>query len=328
MTGIKIIVVLLAAIWLFSNCSQHKTEKPQRATQENQDGISLFMAGKISTNLPERDLAISPDGRHIYFTLQSYKREKSVIMRMARSEGVWSEPETASFSGVHADLEPAFSPDGSRLYFVSNRPLIDSIPKKDYDIWYVDRTDGGWGPAKNLAAPVNTEKDEFYPSVVGDGSLYFTATYEDSKGTEDIYVSRFVDGQYQTPVSLDSAINSATYEFNAYVSPDEHFILFSSYGRSDDLGGGDLYMSVKKGAAWQPAFNLGPLMNSKGLDYCPFVSPDGKTLYFTSNRKIEEAWEGATTYSGMNKILNGPQNGFDDIYQMDFRALLDTLSSR
>ncbi|MGO8055647.1 hypothetical protein, partial [Rhizobium leguminosarum] len=106
--------------------------------------------------------------------------------------------------------------------------------------------------------------------------------YKNGIGKEDIYMARINNGKYEEPVALDSAVNSKTYEFNAFVSPDESFIIFSSFGRKDDLGGGDLYMSVKdEKGEWQPAKHLS-ILNTTRIDYCPFVSNNKKILFFTS----------------------------------------------
>ncbi|MBK8496879.1 MAG: PD40 domain-containing protein [Chitinophagaceae bacterium] len=159
------------------------------------------------------------------------------------------------------------------MFFSSNRPLSGS-EIKDFDIWVVEKENGKWGEPRNLGAPVNTKEDEFYPSITKTGNLYFTAAYKNGIGKEDVFMAKLENGKYGEPVPLDTAVNSKTYEFNAFVSPDEDFIIFTSYGRKDDNGRGDLYMSIKDASGnWQPAKHLS-MLNSAKLDYCPFVSFD------------------------------------------------------
>ena len=62
----------------------------------------------------------------------------------------WTSPVVAPFSGKFGDLEPAFSPDGMKLYFSSNRPIDGSEPK-DYDIWVVEKTNGRWSDPRTVA---------------------------------------------------------------------------------------------------------------------------------------------------------------------------------
>jgi len=289
--------------------------------------LSLFMEGAVSTNLNERDMAISPDGNEMYYTLEAAQNAFSTILYRHKLPGnKWSAPEVASFSGQFKDLEPAFNADGRRLFFSSNRPT-SGTQAKDFDIWVVERTkDGTWSSPHNVGAPVNTEANEFYPSIALSGNLYFTSEYEKGVGKEDIYVCKWQDGKYQESVALDTAVNSKLWEFNAFVSPDEKFILFTSYGRKDDQGGGDLYMSFRNSdGVWQPAKNVSSL-NSPKLDYCPFVSFDQKILFFTSSRhNLPSLYEKPATQAALVKAYNGVLNGSENIYWIDFQALVRSL---
>lgn len=282
----------------------------------------LFMGNILNTGMQERDMAISPDGTEMYYTLQSGQGVFSTILiKRKQANGSWSDPEVASFSGRFADLEPAFSKDGMKLYFASNRP-VNSEAKKDFDIWVTERNGSTWTEPRNLGAPVNTPGNEYYPSVASSGNLYFTGEYPGGIGREDIYVAKWEKGVYQAPVPLDTAVNSKTYEFNAFVSPDEGFIIFTSYGRKDDTGGGDLYISRRDAAGrWQKAVNLKAL-NSRRLDYCPFVDLNRNLLYFTSNRfDIPASYDKAVSYRDLHTRYNSPLNGSDNIYVVPFDAI-------
>ena len=287
------------------------------------DKVSLLSEGFISTFINERDFAVTPDGSELYFTISSPKSTfQTIVFCKKLEEGKWTKPEVVSFAGEFSDLEPALSVDGKTLYFSSNRPITGSAVK-DFDVWKVTRVGNGWGKPENLGTPVNTEADEFYPSIAKSGNLYFTAQYKGGVGREDIYVSHFVKGIYQQSMPLDTAVNSRMYEFNAFVSPDEKYILFTSYGRKDDSGGGDLYFSVKdENDRWRPSINLKEL-NSPQLDYCPYVSPDGKSLFFTSERHQLPATfvtERATFKKMVGTYLN-LLNGTGNIYWIDFLSL-------
>jgi len=54
------------------------------------------------------------------------------------------------------DLEPAFSPDGKKLFFVSSRPLTGEGPDKDFNIWFIERTAEGWSKPKQVGSNINT----------------------------------------------------------------------------------------------------------------------------------------------------------------------------
>jgi Tol biopolymer transport system component len=285
--------------------------------------LELLGDGFISTAINERDFALSPDGKEIYFTISSPRSDfQTIVVCKQTKPGKWTKPEVVSFAGMYSDLEPAFSDDGKTLYFASNRPISGNTPK-DFDIWKVTREGSGWGTPVNLGSPINTENDEFYPSLTETGHLYFTAHYKgQGRGREDIYKAEWKENKFQTPQSLDSAINSKVDEFNAFVSPDEDYILFTCYGRRDDAGGGDLYMSMKDAAGkWQPARCLTEL-NSRYLDYCPYVSPDGKKLFITSTRyNPAKSFQTKASYVTIEGLWSSLLNNQGNIYWVDFESI-------
>jgi Tol biopolymer transport system component len=286
----------------------------------NSDTVRLFGPGIISDGFSNRDMAISPDGKDLYYTLQWSYGLFSVILHSKKINGVWSKPETAWFSGRFNDLEPAFSPDGQRLFFTSNRRLHGMDSAKDYDIWYLQRNDGKWEGPFNAGDSINTDKDEFYPSLSRNGNLYFTRDNGDTK--DDIFMAVLQNGKYKMPVRLPDAINSKGFDFNAFVDPDENFILFSSYKRDDDIGGGDLYYSLKKNSIWQPAMHFGKEINSSALDYSPFVSADKQYFFFTSKRQLVKfPFRESKTADQIREVLNSFGNGNDDIYMMNFKIV-------
>jgi hypothetical protein len=189
---------------------------------------------------------------------------------------------------------------------------------KDYDIWFVERSDSGWGVPVNAGIPVNTNSNEFYPSLASNGNLYFTAALDNSIGGEDIWICEYKNGKYLQPQNLGDAVNGETDEFNAFVAPDESYLIFSSWGRKNSFGGGDLYISFKNEKnEWQPAINLGENINSPALDYCPFVTPDGKYFFFSSRRTSDELKDiKLQDYKHLKILLDSPQNGQNDIYWM------------
>lgn len=279
----------------------------------------VFADDFISTQLYERDTAFSPDGTELYYTLWS--GAFGTIVTTRQESGIWSQPEVASFSGEYSDLEPAFSPDGQKLYFVSNRPVQANGATKDYDIWIVERVQNGWSEARNLGDPINTPANEFYPSVSQDGTLYFTASYEGEEGGEDIYFSRFESGRFAAPENLGPAVNTARNEFNAFVAPDQSYLIFSSVGRADGFGGGDLYISFRnENGVWTEAQNMGKGINSTSLDFCPFVSADGEFFFFSSRRHTLSP---KRSYRELVENLTTPQNGNGDIYWIQAEAILN-----
>jgi len=267
-----------------------------------------------------RDIAISSDGDEIYFSVQSYQDEVSVIAYIKKENDVWSNPEIASFSGKYFDIEPFLSSDGLRLYFSSNLPMNESENEpKDFDIWYVKRENKNaeWSSPINVGLPINSEENEFYPSIAENNNFYFTCDERGTKGKDDIFFSQWKNGKYSEPISLSDSINSKGYEFNAFIAPDESYIIFTAYQREDGFGSGDLYISHKTSdGLWTKAKNLGVEINSAKMDYCPFVDAKTSTLYFTSKRsKVNNLNMG---YSSLPEFLNDMkkyENGLSRIYK-------------
>ncbi|MDB5227021.1 MAG: hypothetical protein JWN78_1214 [Bacteroidota bacterium] len=294
----------------------------------------------ISQNTPEpafeflskynnvRDLALSKNQDEVYFTIQSPNEEMAVIACVKRINKNWGEPELAGFSGKsgkYRDLEPFLTPDGLTLYFSSDRPTNDSIAKaKDYDIWYVKRNDlkSEWSKPINLGKTINSARDEFYPSLANNRNLYFTCDGPNSTGKDDIYFSKWNGENYSAPVALDTNINSEGFEFNAYVSPDENFLVYTVYASKEGLGSGDLYISFKdKTNHWCKSTNLGKGINSRRMDYCPYVDLSTNTLYFTSRRTSIET-KNYNSLKDFEKIINEYENGLSRIYKVSLQNII------
>lgn len=275
----------------------------------------IFSPATISTTNNERDLNMSSDQSEVYFTRGTTDNTRRTLMRAIFDQEQCIKLEILPFSGVYNDIEAFLSPEGQKLFFASNRPLPGESEAGDYNIWFVSKTGAGWGEAVPVSELINTDADEFYPSIANSGNLYFTAAYQSGLGLEDIYMSKWNGKSYETPVVLDSFVNSGAYEFNAYISPDELQILYSSYGRPDGLGGGDIYMNTRnnKEDNWSAALHLPAPINSYSLDYCPFVDSHKTFLYFTSNRQLalpDSLTDPSVWPAFQNNILNGSGNIF------------------
>jgi len=280
----------------------------------------LFQPEIISTRRNERDITISPYGSEVYYSMILPADKVYVILYLRFDGAFWSEPEVAYFSGIYNDIGPSFSPDGKKVFFASDRPVKKGGKPADYNIWYVEKGAGGWSEPVILGKNINTEKNEFYPSVSNSGKLFFTAERDDSYGAEDIYYSDFVNGKYTMPVNAGLNINSGFADFSAYVAPDESYLLFSSVGREDDLGGGDIYISFRvNDTVWSEAKNLGKSINSDEPDYSPFVTFDGEYLFFTSNKSNPNLnTHYPKRFRNIISLADGIDNGLGNIYWVKF----------
>ncbi|WP_353777971.1 hypothetical protein [Winogradskyella sp. 3972H.M.0a.05] len=288
-----------------------------------QDTPEPFLEGIVDKFPNVRDIAISPNGNEVIFSAQSVMGDISALVSVTKTKAGWSQPKVMSFSGQFFDLEPFFAPDGLQLYFVSNRPLDNTTTEiKDFDIWVVNRSavNDTWSAPENLGAPINTSMDEFYPAITNSGNLYFTLDNPELKQRDNIYVSELKNGKYTTPKALSEGINTVSYEFNAFVAPDESYLIFSGYNRKDGLGSGDMYISYNNDGVWSTAKNL-TTINSDKMDYCPFVDTKTNTLYFTSKRLGNyNTTNTKRSLEELKTIFKQFDNGLSRLYRVKFEG--------
>ena len=269
--------ILLVACLLYAGCLAENSTHNSAETHE----AEIFAEGVISAG-NELALSFSPDGQTVYFTRREILDDDTRrvdIYASALRDGAWATPERVSFSSDYRDADQFISPDGSKLYFMSERPLPGTTDKHDYDLWVVERLDKGWGQPRHLGPTVNSEARDGFPSVTQDGTLYFFSQRDGGYGQADIYRSRLVDGVYTEPENLGATINTESWEGLPYIAPDESFLLFFST-KPGGYGKGDLYVSYNRSGVWTEPENLGPSVNTDRVDITPHISPDGEYLFF------------------------------------------------
>ncbi len=279
------------------------------------DSARLFAPGIISTGMNERDFAVTPDGNEIFFCREAGNFRYVTIFYSRRSDDVWASPEVFEFctDPAYKYVEPHISPDGTKLYFISNMPA-DSAKTGNEDIWVCTKTDGRWSAPQNLGAPVNTKSKEFFPSVTHDGTIYYT--HLDTVTNEEfIYRSRPVGGAYQVPEKLGPNVNIGRARYNAFVAADESYIIIPAYGMPDSYGATDYYISFRDSLDnWSQPMNMGPAINTSFPgEWSASVSADGKYLFFMSDR-MGSTSPGKLSTESLQNFHNSHQNGSSDIY--------------
>ena len=234
---------------------------------------AIFAPGIISTpTANERDVCISKAGDELIFS------RNGQILHSILAGGVWSQPVVMSFSGEYPEFEAQLDPTGQRLYYISRRPLSGTGEPENWQTWYTDRDGPGWLEPQRL-----NEAGDFYPTFTNSGLMYFT------DANNDLYRTRVENDTLISRERLPAPVNSDQAEYNAFIAADESYLIFSSHNHSGELGRGDLYISFLDGSGtWTEPRQMGPGINSPALDYCPYVSPDGKYLFFTSRRSGNE----------------------------------------
>jgi outer membrane protein OmpA-like peptidoglycan-associated protein/Tol biopolymer transport system component len=202
------------------------------------------LSEKINTpKYNEGAQSISPDGLYLFFT--GCNRPDGLgrcdIYVSHKNGNDWGEPFNlgAPINSSYWESQPAISPDGSTLYFVSNRPG----GLGGYDIWKSSlKSDGYWSVPENLGPEINTPYDEHTPFVHPDGkTLYFSSDGWPGLGNKDIFMSRMnEEGKWTRPENLGYPINTFNEETGLIVTPDGSYGLFSS-NLKGGLGDMDIY---------------------------------------------------------------------------------------
>ncbi len=184
---------------------------------------------------------------------------------------------------------PALSIDEKTLFFTVLGPPNPDLPpdrlKMQEDFYYVTRENDRWVDRTYLGPPVNTNGNEGAQSVTADGKIiYFTACDRpDGFGMCDIYMS-MVDskGQWSKPQNLGEPVNTWYSDKHPAISADGRTLYFTS-NRPGGKGGYDLWVSEKRDGSWSKPVNLGDSINTPGTEQSPFIHPDQRSLYFSSD---------------------------------------------
>ena len=289
----------------------------------------IFAPGIVSTGLYTRDIAISKSGDEIFFCVADGGLTAIFVTRL--SGGRWTEPAIAPFSGNgFLDFEPHLSPDGRQLLFLSNRPPAGREPGNAWfyqHIWVTTRTEEGWREPRMVPAPVNSEDNEFFPSVTKDNVLYFTRAKKN--GTARIYRAKPVNRRYAEPEMLPFVIPEKGMLFNAFVSPQEDFLITCALNIEAANIDQDYYISFRMPDGGESTLTrFGPEINAPGDNAnSAFVSPDGRFLFFSSSRKdpAQPDLKSGTTLRDIIRSKSEPGSGSSGIYWVSSKIIKDMM---
>jgi len=248
----------------------------------------IFAPGIISKP-DSRDLMHGFFDRGKLFILYRYPIDfkedwtKQPLILMKQVKGKWMKPYESRLTGKPWFYNLESISENDKIVFAWTRNLDGSGPSRELYLWSCIKTKEGWTEPVRFKAPINTGF-ESWPSLSKDRTIYFFSQRPGGMGGFDIYFSRSEMGEYKEVQNLGCAVNTEYTEEDPFISPDESFLLFDS-DRPGGYGGYDLYITWKgKEGVWTKPANLGATINSKYAESRAYVSPDGKYLFFTSNR--------------------------------------------
>ncbi len=214
------------------------------------------------------------------------------IVEFAKPKNTENPIAETELNSTYDDFGPTETADGNTLYFTSTRPgtnAKEEIETKDYgeDLFTTHRDSvGHWVKPSTLPPPLNSVDDDGSAFVTADGQTMYLSLCRrpDGMGDCDIYVSHLVGDQWTKPQPLGHPLNSTAWDAQPSVTADGLTMYFSSRRLGSIEGSEDLYVSYKNtDGSWTKPQNLGEPVNTRFNERSPFISADGKTLYFSSN---------------------------------------------
>ena len=153
------------------------------------------------------------------------------------------------------------------------------------DLFITVKKDGKWTEIKNMGPVINSEYWDSHPSISHDGkTLYFASDRPGGIGGKDIWVSNIDDKVgWSKPECLDTNVNTRFDDFTPFIHADNNTLYFTSTGH-EGMGSSDLFMSKKVNGNWTKAVNLGYPINTEDHEGGIFITLDGKTAYFCTDR--------------------------------------------
>jgi len=227
------------------------------------------------------------------------------------------------------ELNPQLTPDGKTLYF-SRTNYVGNIGGKQggQDIYTSTKDDNGvWQASKNIEKPLNNVENNALGGFSRNLSKAYVANVYGNNASQGISVANFDGKKFAKPTELltDKEIASSGY-LSFFVTPDEKYMLLSMF--TDPIHNQDLFVSFQLPGGWTKPKTLGKIINTNGNELSPFLTKDGKTLFYASNglggfgdadifysNRLDESWTNWTAPKNLGNKVN--TNGFDAYFITD-----------
>ncbi|MDX1630107.1 MAG: OmpA family protein, partial [Fulvivirga sp.] len=229
---------------------------------------------------------ITADQQHLIYTIRrgtTMNHDEDLMIASKLENGEWGNPESISpnINSAFNEGTSTISADGRTLIFISCHG------RKGYgscDLYISQKTGNEWSVPKNMGPNINSSAWDSQPSLSADGRvLYFISNRPGGKGLRDIWVSQLQeDGKtWAKPVNLGDSINTPYDEVSPFIHFNGNTLYFASNGRPG-FGGFDIYYARKKSNdGWTSPRNIGYPVNTGEDQVSLFITPDGKTGYYS-----------------------------------------------
>ncbi|MBA4849274.1 OmpA family protein [Emticicia sp. BO119] len=221
----------------------------------------------------------------------------------------------------YREVAPIITPDGKTLFFTRQGHDGNLGRDKKQDVWISKmQSDGTWGNAENIQAPINTEEHNAVSTISADGKTVFLLnTYlPDGSHRPGLSKSKKTRTGWEFPkeVKITDYYNNASYtEFS--LAPNNKVMIIACK-RNDTRGGKDLYVSfLHENGTWSKPVNMGNNINTVEDEGGPFVAADSKTIYFSTSgfpgygdndiflsRRLDSTWTKWSEPENLGSLIN------------------------
>ncbi len=302
---------------------------------------------------------ISKDSLSLYFASTrpgSYGDNDFWVSQRASVDAPWEPPQNlgAIINTTARESTPTLSLDGHFLYFASSRPGgfggLDLYVSRRHD----KEDDFGWQTPVNLGSGVNSVAADLGPALFMDSetetlTLYFYSTRTrpgcpQGPGVRDIYSSTLDENGEFTPAVLVPELSTCFEDEQPAIRRDGLELYFVS-DRLGGFGAGDIWVSTRASTSdpWSPPLNLGPVINTAGVEGRPALSFDGRSLYFFSDgrggsggtdlfvstrEKVTDAWSASVNLGPTVNSISGDALAPYDHTDKNHKAVEDPLTTK
>ena len=277
----RVSVILVSALFcaaLLSGCTEQSAPEAVSAKP-------VFPgAAPLAHRHRNHSLTESPDKQLRVYAAQRGDVTDLMLSRRTDGEG-WSKPVVLNLPKRETNTSPRFFPDGT-LYYSSDAPHPDRPGRKDLNIWRVTHVDGVFGTPTVLPNSINTGSHEDTFAPLGAGRAVFSSTTLGGEGGFDLYVVEENDGDWDvTPFPH----NTAMADSHPVATKDGATLIWYGHLPSDKVYGAvDLFFSRLENGTWSEPKNLGPAINTAGIEYGAGLSVDDEALFFSRDGVLLE----------------------------------------
>lgn len=226
----------------------------------------------------------SPDGQLRVYAAQKGDVTDLMLMRR-RADGEWSAPSLLPLPRRETNTSPRFFPDGT-LYYSSDAPHPDRPGRKDLNIWRVSEIGGQATTPEVLPNSINTGSNEDGFAPLGPARAVFSSTTLGGAGGYDLYFAQESESGWDI---VPFAHNTVMADSHAVATHNGDTLIWYAHMPADAIYGSvDLFVSRQESNGWSQPVNLGPVINTTGIDYGAGLSADGETLFFSRDGVLLE----------------------------------------